>query len=106
MDQKQIAREMLARRAGLQFLRGLNDLARKLPHPDGRAIRVTVEIIDQAGNPVEHLGTADIDTTNTSDLGFLASRRDVTVRTKAAATPPAPMVPTGKPNLRLMAGGA
>lgn len=97
MDQTQMAREMLARRAGLQFLRGINDLARKLPHPDGKTIRITAVLIDSG----EDLGTVDVDATNASDLGFLASRRDVTVRTKAAV---APVVPIGKPNLRLVGG--
>jgi hypothetical protein len=104
MDQQQMAREMLARRAGLQLLRGLNDLARKLPHPDGKTLRVTVEVIDSS----EQLGSVDVDSTNASDLGFLASRRDVTVRAKQQTTPAAtaPVAPIRKPNLRLVGEGA
>jgi hypothetical protein len=96
MDQTQIAREMLARRAGLQFLRGLNDMARKLPHPDGRTLTVTVTVKDSG----EQLGSVDVDTTNADDLGFLASRRDTSLRAKAAPAP----VPAIKPNLRLVGG--
>ncbi|MEU1134128.1 hypothetical protein ABZ383_30445 [Streptomyces sp. NPDC005900] len=105
MDQVQMAREMLARRSGLQLLRGLNDLARKLPHPDGKTLRVTVEVIDSG----EQLGSVDMDTTNASDLGSLASRRDTTVRSAKAATPaaPAPLIPIrNKTNLRLVGEGA
>ena len=91
------AREMLARRAGLQFLRGLNDLTRRLPHPNGVALRVTVTVIDSG----EDLGSVDVDATNASDLGFLASRRDHTVRTTAAPA----SAPAGKPALRLVGGG-
>jgi hypothetical protein len=89
-------REMLARRAGLQFLRGLTDLTRKLPHPDGPTIRVFAVLIDSG----EDLGSVDVDATNASDLGFLASRRDHTVRTAA----PVP-APASKPALRLVGGG-
>lgn len=100
MEQQQMARVMLARRAGIQLLRGLNDLARNLPHPDGRTLRVTVDIIDQTGSIVEQLGTADIDVTNASDLGFLASRRNTTIRPAPAPAP----APSGKANLRLVGG--
>lgn len=96
MDQTCQAREMLARRAGLQFLRGLNDLARKLPHPHGTALRITATVIDSG----EDLGSVDIDCTNASDIGFLASRRDTTAHTKTALAPAA----TGKPSLRIVRG--
>src|SRR5687768_14964449 len=76
-------RDMLARRAGLQFLRGLTDLTRKLPHPHGTTLRVTVTVIDSG----EDLGSVDVDTTNASDLGFLASRRTTSTRTAAAPAP-------------------
>lgn len=89
----------IARRAGLMFLRGLTDLTRKLPHPDGTTLRITVTVIDSG----EELGAVDVDATNASDLGFLASRRDTTVRTK---TTPAPApVYAGRPNLRVVGGG-
>lgn len=87
----------IARRAGLMFLRGLTDLTRKLPHPNGPALRVTVTVIDSG----EELGAVDVDATNASDLGFLASRRDVSARTKPAPAP----APAGKPTLRLVGGG-
>jgi hypothetical protein len=90
------ARDMLARRAGLQLLRGLTDLTRNLPHPHGTTLRVTVTVIDSG----EDLGSVDVDATNASDLGFLASRRDTSIRTAA----PAP-APTGRPSLRLVGGG-
>lgn len=93
-----MARELLGRRAGLQFLRGMNDLARNLPHPDGKTLRISVTVIDSG----EDLGTVDIDATNASDLGFLASRRNTTLRPAPAPTPP----PTGKPNLRVVGGAA
>jgi len=97
--QQDTARAMLARRAGLMFLRGLTDLTRKLPHPDGTTLRITVTVIDSG----EELGAVDVDATNASDLGFLASRRDTTVRTK---TTPAPApVYAGRPNLRVVGGG-
>jgi hypothetical protein len=96
MNQQDSAREMLARRAGLQFLRGLNDLTRKLPHPNGVTLRVTVTVIDSG----EDLGSVDVDATNASDLGFLASRRNTSVRTRTAPAP----APTGKPALRLVGG--
>lgn len=97
MDQQRIAREMLARRAGLQFLRGLTDLTRKLPHPNGPALRITVTVIDSG----EELGSVDVDPTNASDVGFLASRRDDSLRAKTAPAP----APAGKPALRLVGGG-
>lgn len=91
--------QALARRAGLMFLRGLTDLTRALPHPNGPALRITVTVIDTG----EHLGSVDVDTTNASDLGFLASRRDASVRTK---TTPAPApVYVGRPNLHVVGGG-
>jgi len=97
--QQDTARAMLARRAGLMFLRGLTDLTCKLPHPDGTTLRITVTVIDSG----EELGAVDVDATNASDLGFLASRRDTTVRTK---TTPAPApVYAGRPNLRVVGGG-
>ncbi|MFE1451979.1 hypothetical protein [Streptomyces olivaceoviridis] len=90
MDQKRIAR-----RAGLFFLRGLNDLARNLPHPDGPAIRITAVVIGTG----EDLGSVDLDTTNAQDLGFLASRR-----TPRPRTAPALVTPTGKRGLYLVGG--
>ncbi|MFF0009612.1 hypothetical protein ACFYQT_40160 [Streptomyces tibetensis] len=98
MDQQQMAREMLARRAGLQFLRGLNDLARKFPHSDGHALRVTVTVIETG----EDMGSVDVDITNASDLGFLASRRDTTLRPKPAPAP----APAGRRHLRSVGGAA
>jgi hypothetical protein len=97
MDQEHIAREMLARRAGLQLLRGLNDIARNLPHPHGTSLTVTVTVIATG----EDLGSVDVDSTNASDLGFLASRRDASIRTKTAPAAPAP---AEKPALRLVGG--
>jgi hypothetical protein len=94
MDQMQMAREMLARRAGLQLLRGLNDLARKLPHPDGRTLTVTVTVKDSG----EELGSVDVDSTNADDLGFLASRRNTSPR--PTTTP----IPAGKPALYVVGG--
>lgn len=96
MDQKQTARNMLARRAGLMFLRGLTDLTRNLPHPNGPALRITVTVITTG----EELGSADIDTTNASDLGHAASHRNTKPRTTPAPAP----APTGKPRLRLVGG--
>lgn len=91
-----IARDMLARRAGLLFLRGLNDLTRNLPHPDGTTLRVTVTVIGTG----EDLGSVDVDARNASDLGFLASRRHTTIRTQNTPAP----VPAGKPNLHVVGG--
>lgn len=94
MDQKQIAREMLARRAGRVLLCGINDMATELPSTDGKTLRITVEVIDSG----EKVGTVDVDTTNADDLGLLGSRRAKQLRTK-----PNP-APVGKPNLRLVGG--
>ena len=95
--QQDTARAMLARRAGLMFLRGLTDLTRKLPHPNGPALRITVTVIGTG----EELGSVDVDSTNASDLGFLASRRNASVRAK---TTPAPVY-AGRPNLHVVGGG-
>ena len=78
------------------FLRGLTDLTRNLPHPNGPALRITVTVIDSG----EELGSVDVDSTNASDLGFLASRRNASVRAK---TTPAPVF-AGRPNLRVVGG--
>jgi hypothetical protein len=96
MDQTSNVREMLARRAGLQFLRGLNDITRNLPHRDGTTLRVTVTVIDSG----EDLGSVDVGSMNASDIGFLASRRNASVRAK---TLPVPAL-SGKPALRLVGG--
>lgn len=102
MDQQQMARDMLARRAGLQFLHGLEDLAAQLPHPDGRTIRITVEVIGTG----EQVGSVDVDTTNATDLGFLASRRNTTLRPAPAPAPTATPRPSGRPSLRIVGGAA
>ncbi|MFD8839825.1 hypothetical protein [Streptomyces griseofuscus] len=88
------AREMLARRAGLQFLRGLTDITRNLPHPHGTSIRITATVIDSG----EDLGSVDVDSTNASDLGWLASRR-----TPSTRTTPIPAADS-KPNLHIVRG--
>jgi hypothetical protein len=100
MDQTREAREMLARRAGLQFLRGLNDIAGNLPHPHGKTLRVTVTVVDSG----EDLGSVDVDSTNASDLGFLASRRDANVRAKVSSAPARATAVNGKPSLRIVGG--
>ena len=97
MDQQQIAREMLARRAGLFFLRGLNDLARNLPHPDGPALQISAVVIGSG----EDLGSVDLDVTNAQDLGFLASRR-----TPRPRTAPALVTPTGTRRLYVVGGAS
>ncbi|QLJ06830.1 hypothetical protein HZZ00_38025 (plasmid) [Streptomyces sp. NEAU-sy36] len=96
--QDSTAREMLARRAGLQLLRGLTDITRNHPHPHGTTLRVTVTVIDSG----EDLGSVDVDSTNASDIGWLASRRNSTVRT-AAAPAPAPAA-NGRPSLHIVRG--
>lgn len=95
------ARRMLARRAGLMFLRGLTDMTRQLPSPAGTALRVTVTVIDSG----EDLGSVDVDSTNLDDLGRLASRRAATfLRKPALAAVPSP-APSGRPVLRVVGGG-
>ncbi|MDX3283225.1 hypothetical protein, partial [Streptomyces scabiei] len=81
---------------GRQFLTGLDDMASSLPHPDGRTLRVTVEVVASG----ERLGSVEVDTTNAADLGFLASRRHATVHPTNAP------VSSGRPNLRLVGGAA
>ncbi|GGS96304.1 hypothetical protein [Streptomyces violaceus] len=92
MDQKQIAREMIARRAGRTLLVGLGDMVREVPSDAGVALRVTVTVIDSG----EQIGTVDVDTTNADDIGYIATRRAAGLRNRPA--------PTGKPALRLVGG--
>ncbi|WP_055694238.1 hypothetical protein [Streptomyces prasinopilosus] len=100
-------RNMLARRAGLTLLRGLADLTRRLPSPDGPALRVTVTVIATG----EEVGSVDVDATNTDDVGHFASRRAETFRAKTTPTPAAGLAvvsapaPAGTPVLRLVGGG-
>lgn len=96
MDATRDIHQQMAARAGLQFLRGLNDLTRNLPHPNGVTLRVTVTVIDSG----EDLGSVDVDSTNASDLGFLASRRDSAAHAKPAPAP----VYAGRPNLHVVGG--
>lgn len=90
------ARNMLARRAGLYFLRGLNDITRNHPHPCGATLRVTVTVIKTG----EDLGSVDVDSTNANDIGYLASRRTIPTRPNTTTTP----TPAGKPRLHIVGG--
>jgi len=92
MDQKQIAHEMIAQRAGRNLLTGLNDMAQHLPSHAGLTIRVTATLISTG----QHLGTVDVDSLNADDLGLMATRRAKVLRDKPA--------PTGKPALRVVGG--
>jgi hypothetical protein len=93
MDQTQITRQIMARRAGRVLLCGLHDMATQLPSPHGKTLRVTVEIIESG----EQIGTVDVDATNADDLGALGARRAIQLGSKPA--------PTHKPQLRLVGGG-
>lgn len=92
MDQKRIACDMLARRAGRNLLHGLTDMVTEVPSAAGVALRVTVTVIDGG----EQLGTVDVDITNADDLGAIASRRAAQLRAKPA--------PVGKTKLHLVGG--
>lgn len=88
--------QVIARRTGLVFLRGLTDLTRRLPSPAGPALRVTVTVLGSG----EELGSVDVDATNLDDLGHFASRRAATFRPKSTPVP----APAGKPALYLVGG--
>lgn len=91
MDQERIAHQMLAHRAGLDFINGLKQLTQKLPSPAGTSLRITVTVIDGG----KELGSVDMDTTNLDDLGRLAARRAATFQPQ----------PSTRPVLRVIGGG-
>jgi hypothetical protein len=92
-----IDRALLEQAARL-FIKATEELAVSLPHPGGRTVRISMEVIDGG----ESMGHVDIDVTNLWALAQYAARRGGTAETIRHASPE----PTGKPTLRLVQGDA
>lgn len=89
--------QALIEQAARLFIKATEELTVSLPHPGGRAVRMTLEVIDGPG-----LGQVDIDVTNLWALAQYAARRGGSAATIRHADPE----PSGKPNLRLVQGEA
>ncbi|WP_086560115.1 hypothetical protein [Streptomyces africanus] len=89
--------QALIEQAARLFIKATEELTVSLPHPGGRTVRMTLEVIDGPG-----LGRVDIDVTNLWALAQYAARRGGTAETIRHATPE----PSGKPTLRLVQGEA
>jgi len=87
--------QALIEQAARLFIKATEELTVSLPHPGGRAVRMTLEVIGGEG-----LGRVDIDVTNLWALAQYAARRGGTAETIRHAAPE----PTGKPTLRLVQG--
>lgn len=85
--------QALIEQAARLFIKATEELTVSLPHPGGRTVRMTLEVIDGEG-----LGQVDVDVTNLWALAQYAARRGGTADTIRHADP----APTGKPNLRLV----
>jgi hypothetical protein len=92
-----IDRALLEQAARL-FIKATEELTESLPHPGGKTVRVSMEVIDGG----DSLGHVDIDVTNLWALAQYAARRGGTAETIRHASPE----PTGKPKLRLVQGDA
>lgn len=85
--------QALIEQAARLFIKATSELAVSLPHPGGRTVRISLEVID--GAPLGHV---DIDVTNLWALAQYAAKRGGTRDTIRHADP----APTGTPRLRLI----
>ncbi|MGV9891709.1 hypothetical protein [Streptomyces sp. NPDC003395] len=73
-------RQMLARRAGVNLINGLQTMAEQVPSPHGPALRITVTVIGTG----ETLPPVDVDSVNIADLARIAANRPDTLRPQPA----------------------
>ncbi|RIH58307.1 hypothetical protein D3C59_36040, partial [Streptomyces sp. SHP22-7] len=87
----------LMEQAARLFIKATSELAESLPHPGGRPVRISLEVIGGGS-----LGEVAIDVTNLWALAQYAARRGGTQDTIRHADP----APSGKAKLRLVQGDA
>lgn len=83
----------LMEQAARLFIKATSELAVSLPHPGGRPVRISLEVIGG-----DALGHVDIDVTNLWALAQYAAKRGGTQDSIRHADP----APTGTPRLRLI----